>query len=157
MSSIKISDEISKVRQLYHAALFGNLEAGKEILRQDQSLLIVAPLNDETKDSALHVAAAANQGDFVTMLLDQSNFKMDLLNANGKSAFWLAIAAGASDIAYTLLKANATNSLLDIRGNDGMLLSMRAALIGNCKMASEFYEKTKHRLREADKIHLFFI
>ncbi|XP_031280376.1 uncharacterized protein LOC116138857 [Pistacia vera] len=154
---------------LLKAALEGNIDAVKSQLNNplfsdsSSSPLSAAsspsPFNvaiTEKYETIFHVAAGANQTDFVEKMIDEiPPDDLKLQNAKGNTAFCFAVMAGNKSIAEKML--NNDPDLLTIRGGRSLTPLNLAAMFGEREMASYLYrEYYRGTLTLADKKQLFF-
>lgn len=130
---------------LYKHALEGNWVEAKRILDKDTRLRNAAIARGWA--TLLHVAAGANQCQFVEELLrlmDEGNDYRDLalLDMKNNTAFAFAAAAGNLPIVELMLERDPL--LPTIKGGEGMTPLQFAALQGRFKMAWYLYDKTQH-------------
>ncbi|CAI8589973.1 unnamed protein product [Vicia faba] len=104
----------------------------------------------------LHIAAGANNIEFVKHLLKMLNDTNDLKlqDINGNTAFTFAATAGNIEIVDLMLEKN--DQLPTIRGGNGYTPIQYAALQGRYKMTWHLYDKTIHCFEEKDWNLLFF-
>ncbi|KAJ0015292.1 hypothetical protein Pint_21654 [Pistacia integerrima] len=154
---------------LLNAALEGNIDAVKSQLNNplfsdsSSSPLSAAsspsPFNvaiTEKYETIFHVAAGANQTDFVEKMIDEiSPDDLKLQNVKGDTAFCFAVVAGNLSIAEKMLKKD--RDLLTIRGGRSLTPLNLAAMLGEREMALYLYrEYYGGTLTLADKKQLFF-
>ncbi|KAJ0079983.1 hypothetical protein Patl1_24154 [Pistacia atlantica] len=160
---------------LLNAALEGNIDAVKSLfnnplLRDSSSSSLSAssspssastpsPFNvaiTEKHETIFHVAAGADQTDFVEKMIGEiAPDDLKLQNVKGNTAFCLAVMAGNKSIAKKML--NKDPDLLAIRGGGNLTPLNLAAMFGEREMASYLYwEYYRGTLTLADKKQLFF-
>ncbi|KAL2340246.1 hypothetical protein Fmac_008186 [Flemingia macrophylla] len=138
---------------LHKHALCGNWEAAKAILNKENRLKHAAIATGWA--TLLHVAAGANQVQFVKELLNMlDNEQIALQDIKGNTAFAFAVASGNMPIVKLLLGRN--EHLPIMRGGGGHTPLQFAVMQGKCDMARYLYEKTKQVFENQDKKSLFF-
>ncbi|XP_030954281.1 ankycorbin-like isoform X2 [Quercus lobata] len=134
--------------RLYLAALKGDWKSIEGMTNIQRSI----SRNEET---TLHVAAAANQEDFVKKLLTwmaSNNYSLTAENDVGNTALTYAAAAGNVNIAEMMLEKN---SELPNLGREVKPLSMAASL-GHSQMVELLYRKTRiDSLSTSEQIDIF--
>ena len=127
------TDEVNGDRgRLYLAALKGDWNSIEGMTNIQRSI----SGNEET---ILHIAAAANQEDFVKKLLTSNNYNLTAETNVGNTALTYAAAAGNVKIAEMMVKKNRA---LPNLGTGVKPLSM-AALLGHSEMVQYLYSVTK--------------
>ncbi|OIV95571.1 hypothetical protein TanjilG_30538 [Lupinus angustifolius] len=142
---------------LHKLALEGNWPASKHILDQDPRLRRAGIAKGWP--TVLHIAAGANQCQFVEELLklmDEDHDYSDLIlqDMRGNTAFAFAAAAGNMRIVELMLQRE--SKLVTIRGGEGVTPLQFAAMQGRCIMAWYLFDITKHEFRIQDWDLLFF-
>ncbi|KAL0005151.1 hypothetical protein SO802_012712 [Lithocarpus litseifolius] len=120
--------------KLYQAALNGDWESVKDMLNIQRKITS----KDET---TLHIAAAANQEEFVKKLLKWMtlrNYSLKAVNIIGNTALTYAAATGNVNIATAMVEINSDLPNL----NSGKTPLYMAAFLGHTKMADYLYSKT---------------
>ena len=101
--------------------------------------------------TTLHIAAAANQEDFVKNLVKKRGEDLTVENVAGNTALTYAAATGNVNIAKAMLEKN---SSLANRGK--MKPLFMAASLGHSKMVEYLYDKTEvHKWDEDEQDKLF--
>jgi hypothetical protein len=139
---------------LYKLALEGNWPEAKGMILKEEKLKNYAIAKGWT--TVLHVAAGANQIQFVEELLkilDTEGKDVALQDFNGNTAFCIAAAAGNIEIVDLMLERN--QHLPGIRGGNGYTPIHFAAMQGRYKMTWHLYEKTKDHFADKDWNLLF--
>ncbi|KAJ0079500.1 hypothetical protein Patl1_24148 [Pistacia atlantica] len=160
---------------LLNAALEGNIDAVKSLfnnplLRDSSSSSLSAssspssastpsPFNvaiTEKHETIFHVAAGANQTDFVEKMIGEiAPDDLKLQNVKGNTAFCLAVMAGNKSITKKMLDID--GDLLTIRGGGNLTPLNLAAMFGERQMALYLYRQYyRGTLTLADKKQLFF-
>ncbi|KAJ0015298.1 hypothetical protein Pint_21652 [Pistacia integerrima] len=160
---------------LLNAAIEGNIDAVKSLLNNSllsdssssslsassssSSASTPSPFNvaiTEKHETIFHVAAGANQTDFVEKMIGEiAPDDLKLQNVKENTAFCLAVMAGNKSIAEKML--NKDPDLLTIRGGSNLTPLNLAAMFGEREMASYLYwEYYRGTLTLADKKQLFF-
>ncbi|XP_020206890.1 uncharacterized protein LOC109791936 isoform X1 [Cajanus cajan] len=139
---------------LHKHALMGNWAAAKAIIDQESRLKHAAIASGW--HTLLHVAAGANQVEFVQKLLNilDDDKHVALQDMKGNTAFCFAAASGNMPIVESLMKRN--RRLPTIRGGGGFTPLQFAVMQGKCDMAHFLYEETKATFEDEDKKSLFF-
>ncbi|KAJ0080446.1 hypothetical protein Patl1_24130 [Pistacia atlantica] len=166
--------EKEKLRlDLLNAALEGNIDAvnsqfNNPLLSDSSSSSLSAssssssastpnPFNVAiTEKHIFHVAAGANQTDFVEKMIGKiAPDDLKLQNVKGNTTFCLAVMAGSKSIAEKMLNNNP--DLLTIQGGSNLTPLNLAAMFGEREMALYLYRRYyKGTLTLADKKQLFF-
>ncbi|KAJ0017553.1 hypothetical protein Pint_12306 [Pistacia integerrima] len=165
----QLADKQTRIRhlKLYQAALRGDWSMAEGIYKKHKNDIRVRISKEG--DTALHIAAAAEQTDFLKKLVDNIN-KEDLATINnaGNTAFCLAAVSGnvelaqkvelpnmieeSTNLAYVLERSR---NLAMIRGRNEMLPLSMAALFGHKEMVQCLYEATDDEsLYDNDRIEL---
>ncbi|KAJ0080111.1 hypothetical protein Patl1_24164 [Pistacia atlantica] len=154
---------------LFNAALDGNIDVVKSqfnnpVFSSSSSSPLSAasspsPFNvaiTEKQETIFHVAAGANQTDFVeTMIEKVAPDDLKLRNVKGNTAFCFAVMAGNKSIAEKMLEKNP--DLLTIRGCCNLTPLNLAAMFGKREMALYLYRQYyRGTLKLANKKQLFF-
>ncbi|KAE9594295.1 putative ankyrin repeat-containing domain, PGG domain-containing protein [Lupinus albus] len=142
---------------LHKLSLEGNWAASKHILDQDPRLRNAGIAKGWP--TMLHVAAGANQCQFVEELLKLMDEEEDysdlaLQDMKGNTAFVFAAAAGNMRIVELMLQRE--SKLVTIRGGEGVTPLQFAAMQGRCIMAWYLFDITKHVFQIRDWDLLFF-
>ena len=120
--------------KLYQAALNGDWESVVDMLNIQRKIT--------TKyETTLHIAAAANQEEFVKKLLKWMTFRncdLKAVNIIGNSALTYAAATGNVNIASAMVEINSDLPNL----NSGVKPLYMAAFLGHTKIADYLYSKT---------------
>ncbi|KAM6567822.1 hypothetical protein CsatA_026950 [Cannabis sativa] len=139
----------STCNSLYHAALKGDCKMGKKILEEQQPQnrheIVNSAITNSTWETALHVAAGANQTEFVQMLINHPDIDLTFQDINGNTAFSSAIAGGAIKIVkkfLTLHLNNINNYFVTTRDEKGMSPLYIASWFGQPQIASLLYQHT---------------
>ncbi|XVF77832.1 hypothetical protein PTKIN_Ptkin14bG0079000 [Pterospermum kingtungense] len=143
--------------QLHTAALSGHWKTAENIL-EGNAAFVNSSVTEEDQ-TALHVAAGANQTDFVKKLVNwrPNQINLKLQDENGNTAFCLAVIAGNVPIARILLRK--APKLAVIRGAKNSIPLFLAAIFGHHDMAQLLFEKTKEHLNHLepeDVLETFF-
>ncbi|KAJ0014018.1 hypothetical protein Pint_21596 [Pistacia integerrima] len=168
--------EKEKLRlDLLNAALEGNIDAvnsqlNNPLLSDSSSSSLSAssssssastpsPFNvaiTEKRETIFHVAAGANQTDFVEKMIGKiAPADLKLRNVKGNTAFCLAVMAGNKSIAEQMLNKNP--ELLTFRGGGNLTPLSLAAMFGEREMALYLNRRyPRGTLELADKKQLFF-
>ncbi|XP_058727885.1 uncharacterized protein LOC131599609 [Vicia villosa] len=134
-------------------ALEGNWQEAKGMIEKEKKLINAPITTGEFR--LLHIAAAANQIEFVKQLLKMlNNSDLELTDINGHTAFCFAAAAGNIKIVDLMLERN--DKLLTIRDHKNYTPIQNAALLGRCKMTWHLYDQSVHCFDEKDWKLLFF-
>ena len=145
MVTMWLSDKYWSIKtQLCHAALSGDYETANAIFSNHREI-INNPILSVTNETTLHVAAGANQTQFVEELLNKYH-DIDFMTAKdcqNNTVFYSAIAAGASDIVEKFLSKYEKNLDHILRTPDDKSLNPLsfAALFGHEKIVSKLHEK----------------
>ncbi|KAL2340224.1 hypothetical protein Fmac_008164 [Flemingia macrophylla] len=138
---------------LHKHALCGNWEAAKTILNKESRLKHAAIATGWA--TLLHVAAGANQVQFVKELLNiLDDEHVALQDIKGNTAFSFAVASGNMTIVKLLMGRN--EYLPSMRGGGGHTPLQFAVMQGKCDMARYLYDKTKRVFENHDRKSLFF-
>ncbi|KAF4367420.1 hypothetical protein F8388_025838 [Cannabis sativa] len=104
---------------------------GKKILEEQQPQnrheIVNSAITNSTWETALHVAAGANQTEFVQMLINHPDIDLTFQDINGNTAFSSAIAGGAIKIVkkfLTLHLNNINNYFVTTRDEKDLALKM---------------------------------
>ena len=136
--------------QLYQAALDGNWDIAKDLYEKYQNEIKYNAEITRRKETALHIAAAAENVHFVEQLVKKmSDEDLALPNEAGNTAFSLAAVSGKVELAKAMM--NRKEDLVMTRGRGRMLPIYMAALMGHRKMVRCLYEATKDQLEDSDK------
>ncbi|KAM4088131.1 hypothetical protein ACB094_07G047500 [Castanea mollissima] len=126
---------------LYQAAFKGNWQKAKALL--DIYPDIVGKPITEWKDTALHIAAAANHPNFVKELLKlMEREDLELQNYYGQTALYFAAASGNVIIAEEMVKKNDKPTLIRPENEMKCTPLYIAALLGRREMVSFLFGKT---------------
>ncbi|KAA8525162.1 hypothetical protein F0562_006974 [Nyssa sinensis] len=121
---------------LHRAALQGDWEAAKEIIKEDRDL--VKALITESKETALHIAAIAEHVFFVEKLVEMMNKdELGIQNKMGNTALSFAAATGNLQIAKLMVEKN--DRLPLIRGPEAKPPIYYAALTGHNDMTDYLF------------------
>ncbi|GMN70479.1 hypothetical protein TIFTF001_039523, partial [Ficus carica] len=161
------TETLKRKRKLYHAARTGDWKTVERIPRSQQEIrehLLQLPVLSTTGETALHIAAGANQVGFVKKLLEKigNNISLDAVDRRGNTALFTAAAAGSYKIVKKLLSATNNGDLPLIRGggNDVQVTpAYIAAKFGHGAIALELFSRCETRqpgLTDKEKISLFF-
>ncbi|XP_030509325.2 uncharacterized protein LOC115724008 [Cannabis sativa] len=122
---------------------------GKKILEEQQPQnrheIVNSAITNSTWETALHVAAGANQTEFVQMLINHPDIDLTFQDINGNTAFSSAIAGGAIKIVkkfLTLHLNNINNYFVTTRDEKGMSPLYIASWFGQPQIASLLYQHT---------------
>ncbi|KAK7816505.1 ankyrin-1 [Quercus suber] len=126
--------------RLYRAALNGDWKSIEDIQKIQRKIT-------KKGETTLHIAAAANQEEFVRNLL-KTMIKDNLTTENtvGNTALTYVAATGNLNIAMAMLEKN--HKLPNL--GSGIKLLYMAASLGHGQMANYLYSQTKERVREWD-------
>ncbi|XP_030954282.1 uncharacterized protein LOC115976896 [Quercus lobata] len=126
--------------RLYRAALNGDWKSIKDIQKIQRKIT-------KKGETTLHIAAAANQEEFVRNLL-KTMIKDNLIAENtvGNTALTYAAATGNVNIAMAMLEKN--HQLPNL--GSGIKPLYMAASLGHGQMTNYLYSQTKERVREWD-------
>ncbi|KAL7616218.1 hypothetical protein Lser_V15G01784 [Lactuca serriola] len=125
--------------RLCKASIKGDWKTAKAILQKNKELIRCSIT--EKHETALHVAALAESTSFVNNLVEIMEPKDLLLQTKtGDTALCLAAAAGNVRMAKIMVAKN--DSLLNIRGSEGLEPLCVAAFYGNRDMVDYLYEKS---------------
>ena len=137
----------AECRKLYLAVLNGDWKSVK-------SMPNIQRIITKKGETTLHIAAAANQEDFVKNLVNKlSDGDLTTVNNFNNTALTYAAATGNVNIAKAMLEGNCSLTNL---GNVKPLFM--AALLGHSKMVEYLYNKTKamvHSWDENEQARLF--
>ncbi|KAJ0079015.1 hypothetical protein Patl1_24128 [Pistacia atlantica] len=154
---------IDAVKSLSNNPLFSDSSISSSSASSSSSPLNAAsspsPFNvaiTEKHETILHVAAGANQTDFVENMIDQiAPDDLKLQNEKGNTAFCVAVMAGNKSIAEKMLKKN--RQLLTIRGGGNLTSINLAAMFGAREPALYLYRQYyRGTLTLDDKKQLLF-
>ncbi|XP_046567700.1 uncharacterized protein LOC124276088 [Haliotis rubra] len=108
-----------------------------------QVLLKYVDVNSTSKrgNTALHYAASSDNLELLSLLLNQDEIDVDVLNKKGETALAMALYCKHEQVAETLIKAGANTLLKDKYGRTSFLI---AALVGSVSIL-ELSLKTDHR------------
>ena len=124
---------------LYQAAFNGNWQVAKD-LHSVYPDIVRAPIT-EGRETALHIAAAANHPNFVNELLKLMNREdLELKNQHGQTALHFAVASGNVIIAKEMVEKNGNLTLIRYEGMNNALCM--AALLGRREMMSFLFRNT---------------
>ncbi|KAJ0014020.1 hypothetical protein Pint_21594 [Pistacia integerrima] len=145
--------------QLFNPLLSDSSSSSLSASSSSSSASTPSPFNvaiTEKHETIFHVAAGANQTDFIEKLIDKiAPDDLKLQNVKGNTAFCLAVMAGNKSIAEKML--NNDRDLLTIRGGGNLTPLNLAAMFGERQMALYLYRQyDKGTLTLADKKQLFF-
>jgi hypothetical protein len=114
----------------------GELAEAASAVNQHESLAMVTALiqagadvnspYDDYRHTALFLACARGYKDSVKLLLAQPGIKLDAINMDGETALMAAVENGHAEIAELLLKAGASVSITDQRGETATSLAQKA-------------------------------
>ncbi|KAH1232050.1 Ankyrin-1 [Glycine max] len=143
---------------LHKYALTGNWPEAKCILNQDEDHRLKHAAITKEWSTLLHIAAGANQFDFVEKLLQEINDEHIVLqDSKGQTAFCLAVASGNMPIVDLLRRR--TQLLLMIRDKNGNTPLQFALMQGKSNVAWYLYEMLNNYrvdFDDQDKNSLFF-
>lgn len=140
----------------------GDCEMGKMIIDQQPQYrheVLNSAIMRSTMETALHVAAGANQAQFVEMLINDRDINFTNQDINGNTAFCSAIAAGATRIAEKFLTLTQTRDyFIKTRGGQNMSPLYIASSFGQAQIASVLYEDVKRNidLEDGELFGVFF-
>ncbi|XP_062114701.1 uncharacterized protein LOC133825823 [Humulus lupulus] len=110
---------------------------------QNRHEVVNAVIMRSTMETALHVAAGANQAEFVEMLVNDKDIDLTFRDTNGNTAFCTAIAAGATRIAEKFLTLTKPRDyFIKTRGGQNMSPLYIASSFGQAQIASVLYKDT---------------
>ena len=117
-----------------------------------------APLTEDG-DTALHIAVSMEHTGFVEKLVERMSMQdMEIVKADGSTAFCMAAISGNVKIVTILLRKN--RRLLWIRGQENMLPIQLASSAGQSHMVKILFERTCEDLDTIsfqDIVKLFFL
>ncbi|PON41664.1 Transmembrane protein [Parasponia andersonii] len=140
---------------LYKAALRGDWDTAKGILRQDPSLLTASI--SKGGQTVLHLAAGTKHIHFVKELVGMMGKKeLEVQDKKGNTAFCFAVWSETEKVvAEIMLQKN--ENLATIRGGEGMTPLYMAAMFGRSEMTSCLYSETvANSFEEKDRNGIFF-
>ncbi|XP_031265682.1 ankyrin repeat-containing protein At5g02620-like [Pistacia vera] len=145
--------------QLFNPLLSDSSSSSLSASSSSSSASTPSPFNvaiTEKHETIFHVAAGANQTDFIEKMIDKiAPDDLKLQNVKGNTAFCLAVMAGNKSIAEKML--NNDPDLLTIRGGGNLTPLNLAAMFGERQMALYLYRQyDRGTLTLADKKQLFF-
>ncbi|XP_031284048.1 uncharacterized protein LOC116142777 isoform X2 [Pistacia vera] len=158
-----IEGNIDAVKSQFNNPLFSNSSSSSSSASSSSSPLNAAsppsPFNvaiTEKHETIFHVAAGANQTDFLEKMIDEiAADDLKLQNVKGNTAFCFAVMAGNISIAEKMLKKK--RDLLTIRGGGNLTPLNLAAMFGEREMAIYLYRQYyRGTLTLADKKQLLF-
>ncbi|KAM3010907.1 hypothetical protein FF2_029672 [Malus domestica] len=154
LASITGESYLNLCMPLYKAAMEGNWETTKGILKINPALLTASITKGW--QTVLHVAAGAKNNIQIVAelvkMIDEDD--LALQDIKGNTALSFAAAAGTVEIADILIRKN--RFLPTIPGGEGMTPLYMAALFGQSEMATYLYPKTYKMLDEMGRNVLFF-
>ena len=119
---------------------------------------VCTPLTEDG-DIALHIAVSMEHTGFVEKLVERMSMQdMEIVKADGNTAFCMAAISGNVEIATILLRKNP--GLVWIRGHENMLPIQLASSIGQPHMVKFLFETTRedmHIISFQDIVWLFFL
>lgn len=101
-------------------------------------------------ETALHVAAGANQAEFVEILLKEERIDLTLQDINGNTAFCSAVAAGASKIVDKFLTLPTRDEFIMSRGGKNMTTLYIATSFGHGEIALKLYDHVRVKGTDLD-------
>ena len=136
--------------RLYRAACKGNWQEVKVEL--DVFPYFIRDPITEGGDTTLHIAAAANQPNFVKELLKLMEVKdLELKNKYGQTALYLAAASGNVIIAKEMVERNDKLTLIRCEGEMKCTPLYIAALLGRREMVSYLFSVTPFECLSPDE------
>ncbi|XP_060960327.1 uncharacterized protein LOC115724011 [Cannabis sativa] len=164
-------DEWSIRMALFHAALSGDYAKAKRIINNNYENPNYDLFNnhllktDNRRETLLHVAAGANQTEFVKGIFKQhlGNINLTDVDANGNTAFFLACATGDIKMVKEFLKdrVNMPRNIITTSNTKGVSPFAIAVSFGHGEVASYLYKQPQITTyfahdQSQDKMKIFY-